>query len=135
MIYLVDTDRLIDYLQGDPTAIALLQPLFPIGVAISIITFSEVYEGIYSSADPRAAERAFRAVLESVAVLPFGRSVAKRYAALRHALRVQGRSVRQRSLDLMIASTALDHNLTLITRNVADYGDISGLSLLPSNTA
>lgn len=41
----------------------------------------------------------------------------------------QGKRVRQRALDLLIAATAIEHNLTLVTRNQADYRDVPGLML------
>jgi predicted nucleic acid-binding protein len=38
--------------------------------------------------------------------------------------------VRQRALDLIIAATALEHDLTLVTRNREDFQDIPGLQTL-----
>lgn len=64
-----------------------------------------------------------------VPVLPFSRSIAKRTAKLRLELRQQGRSVNNRALDLIIAATALEHDLTLVTRNRKDYDDIAVLRL------
>jgi len=37
--------------------------------------------------------------------------------------------VRPRALDLLIAATALVHDLSLVMRNEDDYRDISGLRL------
>jgi predicted nucleic acid-binding protein len=34
-----------------------------------------------------------------------------------------------RALDLLIAAPALEHQLTLVTRNLGDYNDIPGLDL------
>ena len=48
---------------------------------------------------------------------------------MRVQLRSQGRSVRNRALDLLIAATAIQHNLTLVSRNADDYRDIPGLTL------
>ena len=36
-----------DWLQGKPPAVKLLNALAPDGLAISIITFAEIYEGNY----------------------------------------------------------------------------------------
>ena len=49
---------------------------------------------------------------------------------MRHDLTVQGKRVRQRALDLMIAATAIEYNLILVTRNRPDCADIHGLSNL-----
>ena len=45
MSYLIDSDWVADYLRGRPDAVALLPTLD--GRAISLITFGEIYEGIY----------------------------------------------------------------------------------------
>jgi tRNA(fMet)-specific endonuclease VapC len=129
MTYLIDTDWVIDFLKGDPAATALLRSFPPKSIGISIITFVEIYEGILTSADPKQSERIFRSFLRNVKVLPLNRNVAKRTAAVRAHLRQHGRSVRQRAYDLVIAATALTYNLTLVTRNVADYRDVPGLQI------
>lgn len=48
MSYLIDTDWVINYLGEQAQAIQLLEELAPQGLAISVITFIEVYEGIYA---------------------------------------------------------------------------------------
>lgn len=57
MTYLFDTDWLIDFLDGDATAHALISPLFISGLAISVITYVEIYHGIENNASPREDER------------------------------------------------------------------------------
>ncbi len=52
MTYLVDSDVVADYLKGRTHAMTLLDTLFPDGIAISIVTFAEVYEGIHYGHDP-----------------------------------------------------------------------------------
>lgn len=69
MSYLVDTDWVVDYLTGQKAADDLFTKLLPSGIAISIVSFSEIYEGIYGSHDPNLAEAAFRAFLRQVTVL------------------------------------------------------------------
>ena len=58
MSYLVDTDWIVDALLGRPTAETLLGDLAADGLAISLITYGEIYEGIYSGRDPSRAELA-----------------------------------------------------------------------------
>ena len=45
MAYLVDSDWLIDYLAGAPDALQLLERLSDAGLAISVITYMEAYQG------------------------------------------------------------------------------------------
>lgn len=56
-------------------------------------------------------------------------SVAKRCATIREHLKQEGKRVKPRALDLMIASIALEYDLILVTRNVKDYHDIPDLKL------
>lgn len=56
MPYLIDSNWVIPYLDGDPTALQLLQELAPDGIAISIITYLEIYHGVPRAPDPVLAE-------------------------------------------------------------------------------
>jgi predicted nucleic acid-binding protein len=72
MAYLLDSDMVIRYLAGDPSTKRLVDSLAPSGIAISLNTDIEVYQGIYLSADPAAAAVHIRAWLQQgVPVLPF----------------------------------------------------------------
>jgi tRNA(fMet)-specific endonuclease VapC len=126
---LVDTDVVIGFLTGDPTARQLLASLRPRGLAISIITYVEVYDGIYGSRDPKAADQTFRAFLGSVRVVGIRREVARQAGRLRSDLRRRGLPVKHRALDLLIAATALNLGLELVTRNQRHYADIALLKL------
>jgi predicted nucleic acid-binding protein len=98
------------------------------------VTFTEVYEGFYGSRDPRQAEQVFRTFLAAVTVIPYNRRVGLRTARLRAALRANKLPVDHRSLDLVIAATALEYALTLVSSNMRDYQDILGLNLLNPRT-
>lgn len=56
--YLVDTDWAIDYLNGQDQTRKRLEELVDSGLAFSIISLAEVYEGIYYSKDPEGNEKA-----------------------------------------------------------------------------
>ncbi|MDQ3701610.1 MAG: type II toxin-antitoxin system VapC family toxin [Chloroflexota bacterium] len=129
MSYLIDTDYVIDYLTGQTAAVAQLRTLRTDGVAISVVTFTEIYEGIYGGRDPGTAEQGFRAFLAGTRVLGYTRTIAKQTARIRNDLRSRRRPIDHRALDLVIAATALTYGLTLITRNTRDYSDISGLQV------
>ncbi len=127
MPYLVDSDWVIDYLAGVPEALALLERLANEGLAISVVTYMEVYEGVARAERPEEAGMRFDALVEAVPLLPISPAIARRCAVLRETLRRQGKRVNRCALDLLIAATALDHELTLVTRNLADYADIPDL--------
>jgi tRNA(fMet)-specific endonuclease VapC len=81
--YLVDTDRVASFLNGLPAVTELLTDLAPLGLSISLITYGEIYDGIYGGRDPADAEPAFRQFLRVVDVLPLNRSVMRRFALKR----------------------------------------------------
>lgn len=59
-------------------------------------------------------------LVELIPVLPFSSAEAERSAHIRATLRQQGKRIRPRALDLMIAATALEHHMTLVTNNPGD---------------
>lgn len=93
-MYLVDSDWMAGYLRGRPNAVTLLQELFEHELAISIITYGEIYEGIYYGSDPKRHEGAFRHFLRGVRVLGISSTTARRFARLRGELRPRGSSSR-----------------------------------------
>ena len=125
MSYLIDTDFVADWLNNRPEAVSLLPTLQPEGLAISLITYGEVYDGIYYGRDPRAAEQAFLRFLRGVTVLPLTRTIMKRFARIRGQLRRQGLTVQDP--DLLIAATALTHDMTLVTRNLRHFRRVPDL--------
>ena len=129
MRYLLDTDWLIDGITQTREAVNLIARIAPHGVATSIISYIEAYEGVIGN---HAAESAFDQLLAGLPVLPIDESVARRCAQVRHELRERGRRVNRRALDLIIAATALEYGMELVTRNVGDYADIPELTIYES---
>ncbi|MDQ3702971.1 MAG: type II toxin-antitoxin system VapC family toxin [Chloroflexota bacterium] len=129
MAYLIDSDWLIDHLDDDPAAVALLTQLAPQRIAISIISYLEVFQGTLKTPAPAVAQAKLETFLRKVPVFPLSPDVARRCAHVRETLRRQGKQVHRRSLDLIIAATALEHDLTLVTRNKNDFADVVGLQL------
>lgn len=132
MAYLIDSDWLIDHLADVSAANRLLADLAGEGIAISVITYMEAYQGTLRGPGPEEAAALFDAFAESVPVIPLSAAIARRCARLREALRQQRRRVNSRALDLLIAATALEHDLMLVTRNFDDYVGIPDLKLFQS---
>jgi tRNA(fMet)-specific endonuclease VapC len=129
MPYLIDSHVVIDHLADVPEASALLSRLAVDGIAISIITYMEVFQGIARSPHQEEAQAKFRAFAKDIPILPFSIAVAERCARLRETLRRQNKRVNSRALDLIIAATALEYDLTLVTENNKDFEDIPDLPL------
>lgn len=130
MTYLVDSDWVADWLGGRSQAVQLLANLAGQGLQISLVTYGEIYEGIYFSRDPKASERIFTRFLQTVPVVPLSKPILRRFARVRGNLRSKGRLIPD--ADLLIAATALQHNLSLVTRNVRDFQRVPGLVLYSS---
>lgn len=129
MNYLIDSDWVIDYLKGKPAAIQLLQAHIADSLALSLMTYGEVYEGIYFGRNRLASEAGFRRFLRSVTVFPFNRSIMRQFAQLRGELRNRGEIIGDP--DILIAATARHHNLILMTQNRRHFQRIPGLQLHP----
>ena len=91
-------------------------------VVLDAIVLGELYAGIlqHPAGRKRAElERWFEAVIGTLECLPWDGAVSRRWARLVALLKRRGRSLPL--LDSMIAATALEHGLTVATRNVRDF--------------
>lgn len=129
MPYLIDSDIVIAHLKDDEEILALIDRLSEGLISISVITYMEAYQGVIRSPDPHTANHKFNAFMVRVPALPVSVDVARRCAGVREELRQSGRSFCPRGLDLLIAATAMEYDLTLVTRNIKHYDDIPGLEL------
>ncbi len=137
--YLVDTDWVADYLKGKEEAVKLLTKLQPEGIAISLITYGEIWEGIYYGTNRPQHEKGFRAFLQGTDVLPLRIEDMKRFATIRGELRAMLRAKEKNNnklvgdMDLLIAAGAINRHLTLVSRNIKDFGQIGHLSIYGHN--
>jgi len=126
----VDSDYVADYLKGQQHVLPVFQRLLADGISISIITFAEVYEGIYYGQHRSQYEHGWRLFLHTTPVLGITRSIAKSYGIIRGDLARKGKLIDQP--DLFIAATAIHHNLILVTRNLKDFDRIPHLKFSQS---
>jgi tRNA(fMet)-specific endonuclease VapC len=126
--HLVDTDWTISFLNGRAQAAALFERLADEGVAISIITWGEVYEGLVGASVPVARIAEFEAFLSTIELITLDTEIARRYGEIRAHLRAAGQLLADN--DLWIAATALAHGLDLVTRD-RHFSRVPGLMLLP----
>ncbi len=91
-------------------------------IAVDAVILGELYIGVlgYPAGRKRTAlERWFESVIGMLECLPWDAAVSRRWARLVVELKRHGRSLPL--LDSMIAATALEHGLTVATRNVRDF--------------
>lgn len=130
MRYLLDTDWIIHSLKGMRAIAEKVKELRKDGLAISMISVAEIYDGIFGSKNPDKHEEVFKEFLTGVDVLEISEEACKKFGQLRNDLRKRGELIGD--FDLLIASTALVHSLTILTNNVKHYEKIRGLKFITS---
>ncbi len=131
--WLLDTDHVSLNERGHPLVRQRLASVPPSSFAISVITVEEMVRGrlaiVARRSKGEARVHAYRKFLETVqfcatiSVLPFDTDCEAKFQEL------QAQRLRVGSQDLRIASTALVHNLVLVTANRRDFERLPGLSI------
>jgi len=126
--YLIDTDWIIHYLNGNSGIVEKIGLLEKEGLAASVISVAELYEGIYYSTNPAGNEKALNDFLSGISTLGIEDEVCKVFGKERGRLRQEKKMIGD--FDLLIASTCLHHRLTLMTNNRRHYEMVDGLNIL-----
>ncbi len=122
-MFLIDTVTFSELrkCERDPSVVAWFARQRTTDLFLSVISIGEIERGILrqQTINPGFAE-ALTVWLDRILILygervvPFDLRTARRWGALSAALRND-------SADLMIAATALEHGLTVVTRNASDF--------------
>jgi tRNA(fMet)-specific endonuclease VapC len=126
MSFLLDTDICSAHMRR-PAKLAHRFIQYTGQVAISAVTLAELYAGAYKHSQVARLVALINDLLQEVHILDFDSFCAEKFGQVRGSLLQKGISVP--TTDLMIASAALVHNLTLVTHNTADVQNIPGLRL------
>jgi len=126
--YLIDTDWIIHYLNGNSRIVEKIRLLEKEGLAASVISVAELYEGIYYSTNPAGNEKALNDFLSGISTLGIEDEVCKVFGKERGRLRPEKKMIGD--FDLLIASTCLHRKLTLLTNNRRHYEMVDGLNIL-----
>lgn len=126
MKFLLDTNICSAHMRR-PAGLAHRFVQYPAQSAIPTVVLAELYAGAYNHPNPNRLLGLISDLLEEVSVLDFDAACAEEFGKIRGGLLRQGISVS--TADLMIASVALVHDLTLVTHNTADFKEISGLRI------
>jgi predicted nucleic acid-binding protein len=121
--------------QRNPQVVAWIKAQRSADLFLSVISIGEIERGIarQQPKNPAFAEALGRWLDALIAlygdrILPFDLNVARRWGQLRAAL---GND----SADLMIAATALEHGLAVVTRNLSDFAPTGVASIDPFSPA
>lgn len=110
---LIDTDVFVDHLRGAQPLDPSLQP-----AGYSVVTRCELFSG------RRADEDRINLLLAPYREYLLDRTIAERAGKLRQAGAL-------RTPDALIAATAIERGLELVTRNKRDFEGIDGLAVAP----
>jgi len=97
----------------------------PEQLAVSVIVLAELYVGAYRSQNPTANLELVERLRDLFAVIGLDDAVARQYGIVRSHLMALGTPIGGN--DLLIAATALAHDLTVVTHNTGEFGRVPGL--------
>lgn len=117
---LVDTDVLIWHLRGYPQAARRLDQLS--SLTISAVSYLEVLQGMRNKAELLAVQKMLQR--RQATTLPLTEAITRRATALMEAMTL---SHGLQMGDALIAATALEHGLPLLTGNVKHFAAIPAL--------
>ena len=117
--YLLDTDWAVYYLRGKEPFVDNVKRYRQKGLAISVISMAELYEGVFRSTGPKEKEASLNDFLTGLSILNVTKPVARAFGRQRAELRKKGLLIGD--LDLIIACTAQYHGLTVLTNNKKHY--------------
>jgi tRNA(fMet)-specific endonuclease VapC len=126
--YLIDTEWVIHYLNGRPDIVARILDLGRHGIAMSMISLAELYEGVFYSREPRRSEEALQDFLRGIELLGIDDEIIRVFGLERGRLRAEGKTIGD--FDLLIGATGLQRGLTVLTNNRRHFELIAKLQNL-----
>jgi len=126
MAFLIDTNIIIFALKdtGKQLAEKLSNQSFT-SLHLSSIVQAELFHGAEKYGNPERRKQILSEFLTPYHRIPFDSHCVPHYARIRHHLEKQGTVIGNN--DLLIASTALAYDLTLITHNCVEFARVPGL--------
>ncbi len=133
MSYLIDTDILIYSIKGN----SIVQKKFllneHIPKAISVITYGELLFGAKKSKNIERNLAVVYRIKELFPIIGIDKAVMETFSDIKAVMQKTGGRVDD--MDLLIASTALTMNYTLVTNNEKHFSKIKGLKIENWNKA
>ena len=124
MSFLLDTNICSSHIRR-PAALAHRLMQHAGRLWMSSVVLGELYAWAYMLDQPDRILAGIAELRKDVGVLPYDERCAEQFGKLRGVLKRRG--IVGNPVDIMIASVALAHDLTLVTNNTADFQNIPGL--------
>ena len=128
--YLLDTAVVTAYLRGRYGAVSLVQPWIDADEATtSILVYGEAIEFFRSLTEFPRRQELLRALLRQVRPLGLTYATLERYADVHRMMRPPHGPGLIGDIDMLIAATALEHDLTVVTID-GDFLRVPGLTVM-----
>jgi predicted nucleic acid-binding protein len=125
--YLLDSAPLAGYLHGRQSFVELIIPLIrEYQAATSILVYAEVIEYLKGLSDFPRRRQQLQILLREIYPYFLTYAIVEHYADIRRAMRAPHGPGLIGDVDTLIAATALEHNLTVITLD-QDFTRVHGL--------
>ena len=135
MTHLLDTDTCIHLLRGHQDTISRAEQHSPADLAVSAITHYELLYGVERCPPAWRKKEGvkLRLLLEQMHMISFTGDTAAHASSLRAALESAGQTIGP--MDILIAATALEHQLPVVTHNLREFQRVPGLHCLTWSAA
>ncbi|MFO7865550.1 MAG: type II toxin-antitoxin system VapC family toxin [Candidatus Aminicenantes bacterium] len=127
MSYLIDTDILIYSLKNDTQVKQKFKENLNIPKSISVITYGELVYGARKSQHVEKNLPVVYRIAEIFPVLDINKPIMDIFGEIKCNLKRNGKIIQD--MDILIAATALTHNLTLVTNNIRHFKNIPDLRI------
>lgn len=130
MKYLLDTCTVSYFLKGNTNVINHMQKLAPSDLAISVITLLEIEYGfkLKDSKHMNTLYQKWQSLSDIINILKLNKKTALIAANIRASLKQQGLLIG--AYDTLIASSALEYQITCVTNNISEFKRIEKLELM-----
>lgn len=127
MKYLLDSDTIIYYLNGDKEITEKISKVHVNKLYTSSINQAELFYGAYNSKHIRGNVDVIKRFLTFLEILPFEKNTADIYGKIKSNLKKNGELIAD--MDLCIAAIAISNKMTLVTNNTKHFKRITELKL------
>jgi tRNA(fMet)-specific endonuclease VapC len=126
MNFLVDTNICSEYVKGNRDVWSKFMQ-YSGGLAISVISAGELWTWVSRTSSSSRSRKAISEFIDLMDVVDIDLAIALKFGTLRGEMLDKGLPLPD--MDALIAATALQANLTLVTHNVTDFQSIPNLRI------